>query len=81
MSNGFNPDQDRRSVGPDLGPNCLQKIFADDQSRRFNAVTDNENIKHLTCKINNHSMPYLIIYHDEQNALGVKMRIFPYLST
>ena len=42
--------------------------------------TDNENIKHLTCKINNHFMPYLIIYPDEQNALGVKLRIFPYLS-
>ena len=23
-SNGLDPDQDRRSVGPDLGPNCLQ---------------------------------------------------------
>ena len=80
VSNGFDPDQDCRSVGPDLGPNCLQKISADDKSRRFNVVTDNENIKHLTCKINNHSMPYLITYPDEQNALVVKLRIFPYLS-
>ena len=24
MSKGFDPDQDRRYVGPDLGPNCLQ---------------------------------------------------------
>ena len=24
-SNGLDPDQDRRSVGPDLGPNCLQR--------------------------------------------------------
>ena len=38
MSNGLDPDQDRRSVGPDLGPNCLhssdlqtQKIYM----RRF----------------------------------------------
>ena len=23
MSNGLDQDQDRRSVGPDLGPNCL----------------------------------------------------------
>ena len=24
MSNGLDQDQDRRSVGPDLGPNCLR---------------------------------------------------------
>ena len=27
------PDQDQNSVGPDLGPNCLQKLSADDLSR------------------------------------------------
>ena len=32
VSNGFDPDQDRHSVRPDLGPNCLQKISADDKS-------------------------------------------------
>ena len=32
VSNGLDPDQDRRSVGPDLGPNCLQKLSADDKS-------------------------------------------------
>ena len=26
------PDQDQRSVGPDLGPNCLQRLSADDKS-------------------------------------------------
>ena len=26
------PDQDRRSVGPDLGPYCLQRLSADDKS-------------------------------------------------
>ena len=25
MSNGLDPDQDRRFVGPDLGPNCFKK--------------------------------------------------------
>ena len=29
MSNGLDPDQARRSVGPDLGPNCLQRLLAD----------------------------------------------------
>ena len=35
MSNGLDPDQDRHSVGPDLGPNCLQRISADDKSRHW----------------------------------------------
>ena len=26
MSNKLDPDQDRHSVGPDLGPNCLQRL-------------------------------------------------------
>ena len=28
----LDPDQDQHSVGPDLGPNCLQKSLADDTS-------------------------------------------------
>ena len=32
MSNSLDPDQARRFVGPDLGPNCLQKLSADDSS-------------------------------------------------
>ena len=34
MSNGFDPDQDRRSIGPDLGPNCLQRLSAEDKNHR-----------------------------------------------
>ena len=30
MSNSLDPDQARHFVGPDLGPNCLQKLPADD---------------------------------------------------
>ena len=32
VSNGLDPDQDRHSVGPDLGPNCLPRLSADDKS-------------------------------------------------
>ena len=32
MSNSLDPDQDRHFVGPDLGPNCLQKCSADEKS-------------------------------------------------
>ena len=31
VSNCLNPDQDRHSVGPDLGFNCLQRLSADDK--------------------------------------------------
>ena len=30
-SNSFDPDQDQHSVGPDLGPNCLQRSSADNK--------------------------------------------------
>ena len=33
MSNSLDPDQAGHSVGPDLGPNCLQKLSADDSRR------------------------------------------------
>ena len=29
MSNSLDPDQARRIVGPDLGPNCLPRLSAD----------------------------------------------------
>ena len=32
VSNSLDPDQARRYVGPYLGPNCLQRLSADDKS-------------------------------------------------
>ena len=32
VSNGLDPDEDRHFVGPDLGPNCLQRLSADVKS-------------------------------------------------
>ena len=29
VQNGLDPDQDRHSFGPDLGPNCLQRSSLD----------------------------------------------------
>ena len=34
MLNRLDPDQARHFVGPDLGPNCLQKLSADDTRRQ-----------------------------------------------
>ena len=33
VANRLDPDQVRRFVWPNLGPNCLQKLSADDNSR------------------------------------------------
>ena len=33
MSSCLAPDQDRHSVGPDLGQTCMQRLSADDKSR------------------------------------------------
>ena len=33
VSNGLEPNQDRHSVSPDLGLNCLHRLSADDRSR------------------------------------------------
>ena len=43
VSNRLDPDQARHFVGPDLGPNCLQRLSVDDTSRqRVNMVRVNE---------------------------------------
>ena len=34
MSNSLDPDRARQNVGPDLVPNCLQRLSADDTSRQ-----------------------------------------------
>ena len=33
MPNGLDQDQDRRSIGPDLSPICLQRFSADDNNK------------------------------------------------
>ena len=34
VSNSLDPDQARQNVGPDMGPNCLQRLSADDTRRQ-----------------------------------------------
>ena len=38
VSNGLDQDQNRHSVGHDLGTNCLQRLSADDKSAIANRV-------------------------------------------
>ena len=34
VSNSLDPDQAQHLVGPDLDPNCLQRLSAEDNSRQ-----------------------------------------------
>ena len=45
MSNGLNLDQDRRSVGPDLAPNCVQRLSADDNFKVTSSMVRVKDIK------------------------------------
>ena len=42
MSNSLGPDQDQCSVCPDLGPNCLHRLSADDKQQ---VATSKERVK------------------------------------
>ena len=44
MSNSLDPDQDRHSVSPDLGPNCLQRLSAEDKSGHYSKERVNQRI-------------------------------------
>ena len=35
VATSLDPDQDRHTVSPDLGPNCLQTLSADDKSCHY----------------------------------------------
>ena len=51
VSNSLDPDQARHNVGPDLGPNCLQWLKADDtRVQRVNIYIPNVFIKTLHIK-------------------------------
>ena len=45
LVNGFDPDQARCYVGPDLGPNCLQRILADDKKSLLAVLVEQQSTK------------------------------------
>ena len=45
VSNSLNPDQAAHNVGPDLGPNCLPRLLADDTCRQ--SVIQNRSVAEL----------------------------------
>ena len=50
------PDQDRRSVGPDLGPNCLQRLSA---GEKVTACKDSKDIKEKIFQMINKKINYI----------------------
>ena len=52
ISDRLDPDQARHFVGPDLGPNCLQILSADNTSR-YRGI--DEILKSVAFKVNNYS--------------------------
>ena len=51
MSNSLGPDQAGRFVGPDLGPNCLPRLSADDTGRQRVTSSPKGNDAHLRATI------------------------------
>ena len=43
VSNRLGPDQARQNVGPDLGPNCLQRLSAVDKDLKYFIFLNNIN--------------------------------------
>ena len=66
MPNGLNPDQEWANVGPDLGPNCLQK----DISRQSKEIINNS-INYTLYLLRNFQYPYIFI-----NNIGPDQQFF-----
>ena len=63
MSNSLGPDQVRHFVGPDLDPNCLQKLSADD-TRRKRVKHTNGAANEISVLIPNAHIPPLKVHID-----------------
>ena len=49
VSNSLDPDQARHFVGPDLCPNCLQRLSADDTNgQKVNSQSATKNFQQMT---------------------------------
>ena len=70
MSNSLDPDQDRHFVGPDLDPNCLQRLSADDKSRHQQGKHVLGIIEHLT---------HVATYYGKKLINSFEFKIFDYL--
>ena len=58
MSNSLDQDQDQRFVGPDLGPNCLQKLSTADSKTNVKYIYAQD-----SSRSNGHSVWAIILFH------------------
>ena len=66
VSNSFDQDQDRHSVGPDLGPNCLKRLSADTKGSQLARKELNMDVQLSSCTrglkfgLGFHQYPYFV---------------------
>ena len=73
MSNSLDPDQARRIVGPDLGPNCLPKLSADDTGRQRvnqNATSWIRNFKSLSFFCGSKAQSVADLFKNQKTSLS-----------
>ena len=69
MSHSLDPDQDQLFVGPDLVPNCLQRISADEKKSPLTGIKLRKAIKQVSFTVNtgrkstSHSMTTTVQSH------------------
>ena len=84
MSNSLNPDQAQRFIGPDLDPNCLHMLSADDTSSQrvrptrraghFVILRRNSSETLINKRINDLGITHLVPFYDKKSALSSKYR-------
>ena len=75
MSNNLDPDQARHFVRPDLGPNCLLKLSADEASRKivkWNLTIADILLEHSLKNIN--SFPQNALVNDIFSINGIDLK-------
>ena len=79
VPNSLDPDQVTHFVGPDLGPNCLQRLLADDTSRQ--RVTVNRKVHRLLtlCMLSKFSYFFCHLTTFIKNSFWNTIRVSYYL--
>ena len=76
MSNSLDPDQARHLVGPDLDPNCLQSLSADDTSRQRVTINRPARLILILIVIELRHIIYPDTQWDHKSILGLRLHLF-----
>ena len=71
VSNSLDRDLDRLSVGPDLGPNCLQRLSADDMLNSCRLSFLGGLV--VTVSIETRFAFHILIFRDENSSFLIKL--------